>query len=35
MKRIIVDWIGKSQKKAEKRMEKYEEKLLKLRKEEK
>lgn len=35
MKRINVDWIGKNQKKNEKRLEMYEEKLMKLRKEDK
>ena len=35
MKRINVDWLGKNQKKAEKRLGMYAEKLMKLRKEDK
>lgn len=35
MKRINVDWIGKNQKKTEKRLGMYVEKLMKLRKEDK
>lgn len=33
MKRINVDWIGKNQEKTKKRLEQYEEKMMKLRKE--